>query len=118
MFTELYTYLKGRGFDVYSIGQHQGICTNPYIVIKENGESYIAGTSLTNDVIELLIYYPIGKYSSLECYKKDILNSMRNIKGVRRIFEGVPTIIDNDKKAYMTSFSYRKIRMKEGKLNG
>ena len=55
MFTQIYRHLKDNGFDVYSIGQHKGICTNPYIVIKENGESEIAGTSLTNDIVELLI---------------------------------------------------------------
>ena len=42
MFTQIYRHLKDNGFDVYSIGQHKGICTNPYIVIKENGESEIA----------------------------------------------------------------------------
>ena len=56
MFTQLYKHLKENGFDVYSIGQHEGICTKPYIVIKENGESEIVGTSLTNDIVELLIY--------------------------------------------------------------
>ena len=47
MFAQIYKHLKNNGFDVYSIGQHEGICTNPYIVVKENGESEIVGTSLT-----------------------------------------------------------------------
>ena len=45
MFKEIYKHLKDIGFDVYSIGQHEGICTKPYLVIKENGESEIAGAS-------------------------------------------------------------------------
>ena len=36
MFAQIYKHLKNNGFDVYSIGQHEGICTNPYIVVKEN----------------------------------------------------------------------------------
>ena len=114
MFTQIYRHLKDNGFDVYSIGQHKGICTNPYIVIKENGESEIAGTSLTNDIVELLIYYPIGTYSKLNEYKQSILYTMKLLKGIRRVVEPMPTIIDDDKKAYMTSFTFRKIKTKEG----
>ena len=114
MFAQIYKHLKNNGFDVYSIGQHDGICTSPYIVVKENGESEVVGTSLVNDVVELLIYYPIGKYSELSSYKKRILDVMKYKKGVRRIIEAMPTIIDDDKKAYMTSFTYKKIKKKEG----
>ena len=114
MFAQIYKHLKNNGFDVYSIGQHDGICTSPYIVVKENGESEVVGTSLVNDVVELLIYYPIGKYSELSSYKKRILDVMKYQKGVRRIIEAMPTIIDDDKKAYMTSFTYKKIKKKEG----
>lgn len=114
MFTQIYRHLKDNGFDVYSIGQHKGICTNPYIVIKENGESEIAGTSLTNDIVELLIYYPVGIYSKLNEYKQSILYTMKLLKGIRRVVEPMPTIIDDDKKAYMTSFTFRKIKTKEG----
>ena len=114
MFAQIYKHLKNNGFDVYSIGQHEGICTSPYIVVKENGESEVVGTSLVNNVVELLIYYPIGKYSELSSYKKRILDVMKYQKGVRRIIEAMPTIIDDDKKAYMTSFTYKKIKKKEG----
>lgn len=99
---------------MYSIGQHEGICSSPYIVIKENGVSEVAGTSLVNDTVELLIYYPIGKYSELSKYKKQILDKMKCLVGLRRIIEGMPTVIDDDKKAYTTSFTYKKIKTKEG----
>lgn len=114
MFAQIYKHLKNNGFDVYSIGQHEGICTNPYIVVKENGESEVTGTSLINDTVELLIYYPLGKYSELVSYKKKILNVMKYLRGVRRVIEAMPTIVDDDKKAYMTSFTYKKIKTKEG----
>jgi hypothetical protein len=114
MFTQIYKHLKENGFDVYSIGQHKGICKGPYIVIKENGESEIIGTSLTNDIVELLIYYPIGTYSKLNEYKQSTLYTMKLLKGIRRVVEAMPTVIDDDKKAYMTSFYFRKIKKKEG----
>ena len=114
MFTQIYKHLKNSGFDVYSIGQHKGVCTKPYIVIKENGESEIVGTSLTNDIVELLIYYPIGTYSKLNEYKQSTLYAMKLLRDIRRVIESSPTIIDDDKKAYTTSYYYRKIKMKEG----
>ena len=82
--------------------------------MKENGESEVTGTSLINDTVELLIYYPLGKYSELVSYKKKILNVMKYLRGVRRVIEAMPTIVDDDKKAYMTSFTYKKIKTKEG----
>ena len=114
MFAQIYKHLKNNGFDVYSIGQHEGICTNPYIVVKENGESEVIGTSLINNTVELLIYYPVGTYSKLNEYKQSVLYTMKLLKGIRRVIDPMPTIIDDDKKAYMTSFSYRKIKKKEG----
>ena len=114
MFAQIYKHLKNNGFDVYSIGQHEGICTNPYIVVKENGESEIVGTSLTNDIVEFLIYYPVGTYSKLNEYKQSVLYTMKRLKGIRRVIDPMPTIIDDDKKAYMTSFTYKKIKTKEG----
>ena len=114
MFAQIYKHLKNNGFDVYSIGQHERICTNPYIVVKENGESEIVGTSLTNDIVELLIYYPVGTYSKLNEYKQSVLYTMKLLKGIRRVIDPMPTIIDDDKKAYMTSFTYKKIKTKEG----
>ena len=114
MFEQIYKYLKYNGFDVYSIGQHEGVCSSPYIVVKENGVSEVVGTSLVNDFVELLIYYPVGKYSELNSYKKKVLDTMKCRKGIRRVVEATPTIIDDDKKAYMTSYTYRKIKTKEG----
>ena len=39
---------------------------------------------------------------------------MKYQRGIRRVIEAMPTIIDDDKKAYMTSFTYKKIKTKEG----
>ena len=114
MFKEIYKHLKNNGFDVYSIGQHKGICSSPYLVIKENGTNEIVGTSLNSEMVEIMIYYPLGSYSKLNQYKQSTLYCMKLLKGIRRIIESSPTIMDDDKKAYTTSFYYQKIKMKEG----
>lgn len=114
MFAEIYKHLKNNNVNVYSIGQHEGLCKIPYVVIKERGVSEVPGTSLVNDMVELLIYYPIGAYSKLSEYKSQIKDIMKLRKDFRRVIESSPTIIDDDKKAYMTSFTYKKIKTKEG----
>ena len=114
MFKEIYKHLKNNGFDVYSIGQHKGICSSPYLVIKENGTNEIIGTSLSNEMVEIILYYPLGAYSELNQYKQSALYCMKLLKSIRRIMESSPTIVDDDKKAYTTSFYYQKIIMKEG----
>lgn len=37
MFKKIYKHLKNKGFNVYSIGQHQGLCIEPFLVIFEKG---------------------------------------------------------------------------------
>lgn len=114
MFTELYKHLKEKGFDVYSIGQHEGICSSPYLVIKENGTNGVAGKSLVNEVVEILVYYPIGSYSLIRTYTDNLKKEMRGLKSLRRVLDPMPTIVDDEKKAYMTSYFYKKIKTKEG----
>lgn len=114
MFADIYKHLKNNNVNVYSIGQHEGLCDIPYVVVKERGVNEIAGTSLVNDLVELLIYYPTGTYSKLSDYKTHIKDIMKLRKDFRRVIESSPTVIDDDKKAYMTSFTYRKIKTREG----
>lgn len=113
MFKELYLHLKNNGFNVYSIGQHKGVCIDPYIVISEIGDSDIVGKNLMNKNIELLIYYPLGKYSEFSGYIEQIKKAMKELSHFRRVINPNPIIVDDDKQAYMTFLAYRKIKLKE-----
>lgn len=113
MFKEIYLHLKKCGFNVYSIGQHKGLCNEPYIVISETGDGEITGKNIMSKNIELLIYYPLERYSELEGYIKKIKGSMQELGHIRRVIEANPIVIDDDKKAYMTFLSYRIIKIKE-----
>ncbi|MGX4600245.1 hypothetical protein [Faecalimicrobium sp. JNUCC 81] len=114
MFKEIYIFLKEKGFDVYSIGQHEGICSSPYLVLKESTEMDVVGTSFSNDLLDVIIYYPIGKYSELGMYLKKVNSALKEIKKIKRAYDPTPIVIDDDKKSYTTSLSYRKIKKKEG----
>lgn len=112
MFKEIYLHLKEQGFNVYSIGQHKGKCLEPYLVVSETGDMDITGSGLMHKTVEVLIYYPVGKYSEVSAYIDSVKKAMQGLK-LRRVITSNPTIIDNDKQAYMTFLSYTRIKIKE-----
>ena len=114
MFSQIYNFLKNKGYDVYSIGQHEGKCNNPYIVIQEKGIGQITGTRLSKSTIDLLVYYPKGQYSKFPVWINDLKLAMREFNKAKRVHDAMSTIIDDDKQAYHTSLTYEKIRTKEG----
>ena len=113
MFKEIYLHLKQSGIDVYSIGQHKGLCERPYVVISETGDGEIVGKNLMSKNVELLIYYPLSQYSEFEGYIEKIKKTMKELSHIRRVIESNSKIIDDDKKAYMTFLSYKMIKIKE-----
>lgn len=112
MFKEIYLFLKKQGFEVYSIGQHNGLCEKPYLVLRETGQSEIAGKNLINDGIELIIYYPMKNYSEVNNYINSVKKSMQTLK-LKRVYSPNAVIIDDDKKAYTTFIVYKKVKVKE-----
>lgn len=72
MFTVIYDRLKQDGFNVYSIGQHEGLCKEPYVVIKEN-----------NDNGEFKSYTPppAGSAPGLETFTVDIYTEETDTSG-------------------------------------
>ena len=37
MIVKLFEYLQDNKIDVYFVGQHQGECKKPYVVLKDDG---------------------------------------------------------------------------------
>lgn len=110
MFEDIYRHLKNYGFNVYSIGQHEGLCNDPYIVIKENTDRLINKSVVSNEV-ELLLYYPIGSYTGCKAFIGEVKEIMELLK-LRDNNITFPIIVDDDKKAYMTFISYQNNRKK------
>lgn len=108
MFKLIYKHLKANKFDCYSIGQHKGICENPYIVIKNNTPRALSKIMLEEEV-ELFLYYPLGKYTEFIDYIDDVRTSMNGLD-LKDNFVQYPIIVEDDKKAYMTILSYQNNR--------
>lgn len=102
---KIYKHLHNGGFEVYAAGQHQGICERPYLVLKNNGG--VSGISVEQQEYELLLYYPVGRYSEFEDYIQNTKEHMNKLYPVVWLKDGeYPHYPDDDVKAYMTGIIY------------
>lgn len=106
MFKKIYKHLKNKGFNVYSIGQHQGLCIEPFLVIFEKGPLQTTEKNIIKDLFEIYVFYPIGKYSKVSEYKISVESVMDEIVGIKQAYEALPILIDDEKQAYFTRLSY------------
>lgn len=107
MYKHLSRYLTDNKLKNYSIGQHQGKCTEPFIIISDEGERGITGYSITYREIDLILLYPLGKYSQLEEYIQSVKGIMDGYKRGKWTREMSDIIIDKEKEAYMVALTYR-----------
>ena len=105
MFKKIYTHLKNNNIDCYSIGQHEGKCVKPYVVIKDMGKAKTNNSVVYKKMVELYVYYPLGSYSMVDDFVSEIEEIMTSLS-FKETYEASPTIIDDDKKAYLTRLSY------------
>lgn len=104
-------YLQGKGYNVYSPGQKRDKCTDSYIVIKENGVyGQEGGNQLGYKMIDIIIYHPLNKYSSMEAYLESVKKDLKEIKELRSTGNETPIIIDDEVKAYTSSIEYQALK--------
>ena len=101
--------LKKRGYDVYSIGQHKGICKEPYVVIKHQGQQNFR-INFTAETLDILFYYPFERYSEVMEYIDGVRRELAELNYLRPTGELTPMYIDDRKRAYMTSAKYKIIK--------
>lgn len=102
----LYAFLKSNGFDVYSPGQHKGICTKPYIVLRNGGT--VTELSVSSTDYEILMYYPADKYSHLEDYIDSVRDVMNKLyPGIKLADDASEPYLDEDVRAFQSSLLYR-----------
>ena len=107
MYKHLSRFLTENNIKNYSIGQHQGKCTSPFVVISDEGERGISGYTITYKEIDLILVYPLGKYSQIDDYIENIKNVMKDYKRGKWTREQSDIIIDKEKEAYIVALTYR-----------
>ena len=110
MWQEIYLYLKNKGIDVYSIGQKQGLCDDPYVVVKESGQYALGSNKHGYDLIDIIIFYPVGNHSRLFSYKSNIKNYLAELNYLRKTGNETPVIVDDGVKAYTISIEYQVLK--------
>lgn len=108
---DVYLHLKNKGISVYSPGQKNGICKNRYVVVKDNGTySKAESNKLGYSILDVIIYYPMDKYSQIEGFKEQIKSYMKELQGIKFTGSETPVIIDTKVNAYTTSIEYQVLK--------
>ena len=108
MWNKTYLHLKSKGINVYSPGQHKGLCTESYVVLRDGGGDSFAGTNKVGySILDVIIYHPNNRDSSLGSYKKEVKKHLEEVKGLKKTGFETPVVMDDDKQAYTTSIEYQ-----------
>lgn len=108
----IFSHLKKSGFSVYSPGQHQGECTEPYVVVRIGSSLPYNGYTTIQTPYEALCYVPKVKFSTLESYVNSVEDCLKQCNFLRSLNSRTPSYYDEDVKGHMiaTRFvNYRKM---------
>lgn len=115
MIKQMYQKLKQDGLNPYFIGQHTGIATRNYAVVREGAQIQSSTSNkLGQQVLEVLIFVPANSYIQVEQYEESIRQSMKTIKFLRKTGYESPIITDDTKKAYTKTIQYVIMKKLEG----
>lgn len=104
---DIYSLLKSKGFDVYSPGQKVGDCTEPYIVVKNDGSYKHVNFSSDRDMYSIMVYVPLNKYSILEVIVQDVKKAMKELYPMIQPYGSqMPSFYDESVKANYISIEY------------
>lgn len=105
---DLYSFLKEKGYEVYSPGQKEGECLSPYVVVKYAGSTKAAQISSRTDLYELILYVPKYRYSEVETRVQDLINDMKELRPLFIPYDNQQdtSFFDADVKAHFVSLTY------------
>lgn len=104
-------HLRDKGFDTFYPSQHKGECLKPYVVIKYDGASQVAGISSDQAIYTLMCYVPSEQYSTLMSYVEQVKEAMKELFPlVRPNGNETSSIYEDDNKSHMVSVQYTNYR--------
>ena len=93
---DIYTCLKNHGFDVYSPGQKEGECTEPYVVIKNDGGYDHISISTFREQYAVIVCVPKKQYSKLEPLVMQVKQAMKDLYPMIRSYGQIQLSSDDD----------------------
>lgn len=107
---DLFEHLSKKGFEVFPPAVKAGECSSPYIVVKLNGSSSIAGISSDRDLYSVMVYVPKQQYSRLEPIVQKLKIAMKEIEPMFKLQGQQPSFYDDSVKAHMVSVEYYNVK--------
>ncbi len=115
MWQKIYTHLSEKGLNPFAPGQHEGLCTNRYCVVKESSQMPFFRSNRTGyRLIDIIAFVPVASYISIKPYAEEIKAAMKELPFLRYTGNETPVITDDEVKAYTTSIEYQIIKKLEG----
>ena len=91
----------------YFVGQHEGICEEDFVIVKDDGIlNSINSNRLGQNIVDIILFVPIYDYTRMETYEKQVKNALKELGYLRSQGFKTPVIADDEKKAYTTSMRY------------
>lgn len=106
MWKKIFKHLKAKGLDVQAPGIKKGPYKDPFVVLKHGGEASHAGTSHSRGYFDLFVYIPFQRYSTLEEYRKKVVDAMKELTDIRKTGTETPVIYEEDPSCYTFSIEY------------
>lgn len=106
---DLYSFLKKKGYEVYSPGQKEGDCLSKYIVIKYAGSVKADTISSRQDLYDLMMYVPKKSYSQLESFVQQVIQDMKELQPMfyQHDNQQDPSYFDESVQAHFVSIVYK-----------
>ncbi len=104
MIVKLFEYLQDNKIDVYFVGQHQGECKKPYVVLKDDGVNSSNGR-VGKGYIDILFFIPENRFTKIKDFRKQIVDLLKEFKSIRYAGNETGIVTDNDKKS-INFFNY------------
>lgn len=104
----IYLFLKENEIDVYSQGQYEGECKEPYVVLSDGGTANVTtNVSSVAKYYTVMCYVPFRRFSELEPYVTKVKGIMKELFPLIRP-DGVetPATLDEELAAHMVSVEY------------
>lgn len=94
-------------YPCYAIGEHQGECTEPYVVLKFDGQLVSVNNSQCGwQFVHVFLYAPLGDITILDDMISPIQEALKEV--LEFTGEITPEAIDDNKKAYFRRLNYKK----------
>lgn len=104
---DIFAHLESKGYKVYPPGVKVGECTEPYIVVKNDGSYEHANFSTDRDMYAVMCFVPKGQYSKLEPMVMKVKEDMKELRPMILSYgQQMPSYYDDTFKAHYIAIEY------------